>query len=174
MLRSTNVVIFVCWAACGSVLLSGCGVSRASQLSPSALVASGPEVEEEVELARLMGEAQRHCAKLGYSIEGRNLPLSQFYLHELEEVFGEVFVLKEHDGMPIGDPAAVIMRPLLVDLQERMPEASWPQTEASYRSLIAGCNRCHTATEHPFIEILPATGPALFNQRFAAKTDAAD
>jgi len=174
MLRSKRVVIWVCWVACGTLGLSGCGVSRASQPDPSALIPSGPGVEEEVELARLMGEAQLHSAKLGYSIEGRNLPLAQFYLRELEEVFGEVFALEEHDEMPIGDPAVVIMQPLLIDLQERMAAADWPQTEASYTSLIAGCNRCHTATEHQYIEIFPATGPAPFNQRFAAKTDTAD
>ncbi len=143
-----------------------------------------PEAPNAVELAGLMGEMQRHSAKLGYSITGRNKPLAQFYLHEIEEVLGELLTVESHDGMPIAHPAQVILNPALLTLEEQIgqeedhaqeenPEPNapvdWPRAWKSYEALIGACNRCHQATEHGFIEILPARGVAPYNQRFSVE-----
>lgn len=116
-----------------------------------------------------MGELQRHSAKLGYAIDGRNRELAEFYLEEVEEALATVERIPAHDGMPIGHPASVILRPLLPPLESDLETADWLAAGAAYGALIEGCNRCHTATEHAFIEILPPAGPPPYNQRFAAE-----
>lgn len=166
--RTLPLAAFGGWVALlSSACLAACaGPSSSEGLAGPTSALHSTAAGREVELASLMGELQRHSAKLGYSIAGSNGPLAEFYLHELEEVLEKVYELEEHDGMPIGAPAGVIMRQLVIDLDERLDSAEWPSAERSYRALIAGCNRCHTATEHAFLEILPATGSAPFNQRF--------
>ena len=149
--------------------LSGCAPTHEAG---GATVEPPPEAEAEVELATLMGEMQRHSAKLGYSLEGGNRPLANFYLHEIEEVLGELMEVEEHEGMPIAQPSGVIMVPVIEALEAGLTgEMAWAELGESYRLLIDGCNRCHLATEHGFIEILPATGEPPFNQRFEPKPE---
>jgi len=122
--------------------------------------------EEEYELAPLMGELQRHSAKLGYSIEAQNGPLAAFYVAELKEMLDEIEAIDTHDGMPIGKPTEVIMRGPVGAVEKTVAAADWTASASAYGEVITACNRCHLATQHGFIEILPATGPAPFNQRF--------
>ncbi len=131
-----------------------------------------PEVSEapvEIELASLMGEMQRHSAKLGFAIAGGNRPLATFYLHEIDEVLEELMTVEEHDGMPIAKPSRVILLPEVEALAVGLSgEVAWPELTEGYHKVIDACNRCHLATEHGFIEILPAAGEPPFNQRFEA------
>lgn len=120
----------------------------------------------EVELAPLMGQMQRHAAKLGHSVDARNAPLTSFYLEEIEEALSELRNVVEHDGLPIGEPAGIILAPLLEPLAEIVAAGDWDRADAGYTALIDGCNRCHAATEHEFIVILEPTGEPDFNQAF--------
>ena len=122
--------------------------------------------EEEVELAGYMGELQRFSQKLGFAIHGKNQKLSDFYLHEIEEVLGELKEIKEHEGMPIADSVQVIMTPLVSELSQYIHASNWKKSSKSYLEVIEGCNRCHSATEHEFIKILPSRGKSPFNQDF--------
>ena len=154
----------------------GCGVAETqsgSEAAGASLAVETPEEEEVVELAVLMGEMHRHSAKLGYSIEGRNLPLVEFYLHELEEVLAEVQTVETYEGMPIAHPAEVILGAAMESLEEVLDGASgdaaavdWGAAWAGYEATITSCNRCHLATEHGFVHILPAQGEPPFNQCF--------
>ena len=147
-----------------SALALACGAGAGSTGG-----AVSAEAAEAVELATIMGELQRHSAKLGYAIAGRNRELAEFYLEEVEEALATVERIPAHDGMPIAHPASVILRPLLLPIESDLETADWLAAGAAYGALIEGCNRCHTATEHAFIEILPPAGPPPYNQRFAAE-----
>ncbi len=126
-----------------------------------------PAAPVDIELATLMGQLQRHSAKLGYAINGHNRPLATFYLEEIDEVLEELMTVEEDDGMPIAHPAGVILAPVLETLENNLAtEVPWPEITGQYQLMIEACNRCHLATEHGFIEILPATGEPPFNQRF--------
>lgn len=152
--------------------LIGCNPSPLSG-GPADADSAQAGAKEEVELAPIMGQMQRHSAKLGYAIHGHNHPLATFYLEELAETLDLVRAVPMHDGMPIGHPAQVILIPALETLATALEGESWPDTWSAYKATIDACNRCHVATEHAFIEILPADGPAPYNQRFAA-ADPAD
>ena len=62
----------------------------------------------------------------------------------------------------------VIMDPTLPPLRQALDAADWPAAGEAYRTMIQACNRCHAASEHEYLIIEPATGPAPYNQRFAA------
>lgn len=128
--------------------------------------------EEEVELAVVMGEIQRHSAKLGYAIQGENRELARFYLEETGEALESVRELESWEGMPIAHPLGVILDPLLPPLERAVDASDWATAGQAYEALIDGCNRCHTATKHGFIVILPAQGDPPYNQRFTPPDDA--
>lgn len=126
---------------------------------------------ESIDLAQAMGELQRHSHKLGLSIQARNLPLADFYLHELEEVLEDIEKVPEYDGFPIADLSRAMMTPLMDELEAGAKAGDWPRVERGYHALIAGCNQCHVATDHAFIVMLPGTGPSPFNQQFEEVLD---
>jgi hypothetical protein len=103
------------------------------------------------------------------------MPLVDFYLHEVEEVLADLKAVEEYEGMPIAHPAKVILQTALDALEtslESSPTAEdidWGAAWAGYEGAIEACNRCHMATEHGFIKILPATGEPPYNQNFAAE-----
>ncbi|MEM7354326.1 MAG: hypothetical protein AAF657_26205, partial [Acidobacteriota bacterium] len=73
----------------GALVLFATGC-KPSQATPAATATEALEpATETVELATLMGDMQRHSAKLGFAIQGKNQPLAQFYLEELHEVLEE-------------------------------------------------------------------------------------
>ena len=121
------------------------------------------------DLAATMGEMQRQSMKLGYAIQGRNQPLAAFYLHEVEEVLNSLEQIEHHEEMPIAQPARTILRPLLPPLSESIGNSDWDAASTGYASLVHGCNRCHTATEHEFVVVTVPTGPPPFNQSFTPK-----
>lgn len=124
---------------------------------------------ESVELAILMGELQRHGTKLGFAIRGENRQLADFYLTEVGEVLDELIEVRENEGLPIGATARIIMPPLVGQLRENLAADSWPHSRTAYGHLIDGCNRCHAATEHEYIDILTEPGDSGFAQRFASQ-----
>ena len=158
-------------AILGSLLISwGCGQADGVTEVPQEIAAAEDPVE--IELSSLMGEMQRHSAKLGFAITGHNRLLATFYLKEIHEVIEELMTVDEHDGMPIAKPSGVILLPAIETLAAALStEADWEEVTENYNVLITACNRCHLATEHGFIEILPATGEPPFNQRFEAVAD---
>ena len=146
--------------------IAGCATEQVSGTEEPATTPEAPA--ETIELAKLMGDMQRHSVKLGFAIQGENQPLAEFYLHELHEVLEELEAVEEHEGMPIGGPAKVILDPALAELDARLDAASWGDAWTAYEATIEACNRCHLATEHDFIRILPASGTPPFNQVFTA------
>ncbi len=135
----------------GFLLLAGLGCS-----SP----------EEPPELAMVMGGLQRFAEKLGYAIEADNRPLSDFYLHEVTETIEAIQSIETYDGVVIAQPSRVIMPLLLERLRKELSDGDWALAWGAYEDLIDGCNRCHAATEHEFLEILPSSGQAPYSQRF--------
>ena len=129
-----------------------------------------PPAAAEPELAVLMGELQRHSAKLGYAIAGRNRPLAAFYLAESEEALEAVRAVESWEGMPIAHPLGAIVDPLLPPLVAAVEAERWEAADGAYRVFLDGCNRCHAATEHEFLIVTPPAGPAPYNQRFDAPT----
>ena len=149
-------------ACCGVVALglAGCQPSAAPAHAEGG-------VSVEVDLAPLMAEFQRHSAKLGFAVAAHNQPLARFYVKELREVLDEVEKVKEDEGIPIADTARVILPEPLGRLDHSLGTADWPRAWSDYEAVIAGCNRCHAATGHEYVKIVPARDPSTWNQDFS-------
>jgi hypothetical protein len=129
--------------------------------------ARGPSVEPE--LAASMGELQHHTHKLTLSIQAENPALAEFYLDEVEEVVRQIEQLfPYHDGHRVADLARAALGPRLAPLRGAVESSSWHQARAALSGLISGCNDCHAATGHDFIQIeLTSANP--FNQSFGSQ-----
>lgn len=131
--------------------------------------ADAVEEPEEIELAEPMAHLQRHSAKLGYALHARNARLADFYLTETEEALEDLRRVESYEGFPVARETGIIVDPTLPPLRGALAERDWPAADAAYEALIDACNRCHAASEHEYLVIEPARGPAPFNQRFAGE-----
>ena len=143
-----------------------CLLLAASCTQPSRSHDAGEPEHPDVELSVLMGEIQRHSAKLGYSIAANNQKLAEFYLTETEEVLDEVRQIEIYEGFPIREALEKILDPILPGLEQAIAEEEWTASWDAYVQLVDGCNRCHAATEHEFLVVLPAEGEPPYLQRF--------
>jgi hypothetical protein len=121
------------------------------------------------ELALYMNDMQRYSDKLGYSLEAKNDRLAMFYLEELEETLDALLDVDEVEGIPIAESIEAIMDPLIGQLAESLRNEDWKGGRVHYEALVDGCNRCHAATEHEFIRVIPAngSGKGKYNQIFS-------
>jgi hypothetical protein len=151
-------------AACSLLVAAGAIVLGACQDSASAARPKGGGAD--VDLAPLMSEFQRHSMKLGFAIAAHNQRLSRFYVKELRETLAEVEKVKEAEWVPIGATAKVILPEPLDNLDDSLAAGEWSRVDGDYKAVIAGCNRCHAATGHEYIKIVPAHGAPPWNQEF--------
>lgn len=144
------------------VLLLACDPPAVTEKAKASEEASGEE-----ELAPYMGQFQRYTDKLGYSVLAKNKDLAKFYVHEVEEIAAELIEkVPHHDGVPIGSSVRTILSPRIELLEKALEADDWAKAQERYTGLVQGCNACHVATKHAFIEILPASGNSPYNQKF--------
>lgn len=123
--------------------------------------------EPEPELSSLMGDLQRHSHKLGLAVRSKNSKLSNFYIHELEEVLELIQThIPMHDDKPIAEFSRTIMTELINQIETNTAARDWQASLDSYGAVVDGCNRCHAATDHEFIRIIPDPDGLVFNQSF--------
>lgn len=79
---------------------------------PLAALANG-----EAGLADLMAKMQLHSHKLQLSLDQGNLPLADFYAHELGEVIEDVQAIDDYDGKPIGTLTTSMLLPSFEQLE---------------------------------------------------------
>ena len=118
------------------------------------------------ELATLMGNLQRFAHKLTLSIEAENAEAAGFYLAEIKEALAEIeWEVPSHDGIAISPLIQTIARPALGPLDSAITARDWEVAKSGNSGLVDACNRCHAATEHPFLVITVSTENP-FNQNF--------
>ncbi|MEM7282577.1 MAG: hypothetical protein AAF438_13220 [Pseudomonadota bacterium] len=152
---SKNVVIFV---LIGLLAVSQFFLWRATGSTATS------EPEAEPELAAYMGDMQRYLHKLQLAIRAGNVEVAKFYLHELEEVSGEVIDnVGTYEGYAIGSLTQQMLMPEIERLEGSIQ--SGDEAIDSVDRMMGVCNACHVATDHDFIVIdWPRENP--YNQRF--------
>ena len=94
--------------------------------------------------------------------------MTEFYLHELEEVMEEVVDAKIIDE---GNNISTLMETYGLDIVERastqMPGASEEVFAEQYHALIESCNSCHVVGDHKYIKIIEPTLPVADNQNYS-------
>jgi hypothetical protein len=122
-----------------------------------ACLAATPVPGGEPGLAVLMERMQTYTHKLQLSIEARNAPLADFYLHELEETSEFVAENIEHyHDYPVGEMIAQLLLPVIEHLEDAVGEADWAKSDHRFGQLLEACNACHLASGQGAIRIAPA------------------
>lgn len=122
---------------------------------------------EEIELAVLMLRMQTHAGKLHFAAEANNWPLTNFYLHELEEAMEEIEAAHiVEDGHKVSEMAGRFLKPPLEGMEAAAKASDAKDFGLQYDTLVTACNGCHKATEHGFIVIQRPSAPIWTHQRF--------
>lgn len=122
-------------------------------------------------LAVLMERMQTYTHKAQLSVEARNAPLADFYLHELEETAEHIVEhVESYDDYPVGALTREMLLPAIEALEDALEEGDWAETGHRFSALLQSCNDCHVATGHGLIRIVPAAGNP-FAQDFAPRAD---
>lgn len=120
---------------------------------------AAPALGDPPGLAVLMERMQTYTHKVQLSIEARNAPLADFYLHELEETSEFVVENVAHYGdHPVGPLVKEMLLPLIEALEDVVKAGEWEAGDARFTDLIRACNACHLVTGHGYVRIAPASG----------------
>jgi len=134
----------------------------------SSVEAPSHEHHEEHELAVYMQRLQWYSNKLYFAGKSENSRLTEFYLHELEEVMEEVVEAKIIDE---GKNISTMMETYGLSIVERastqMPGAAEEDFLKQYHALTESCNSCHVVSDHKFIKIIEPTLPVADNQKYS-------
>ncbi|MEX0779801.1 MAG: hypothetical protein WD037_08700 [Balneolales bacterium] len=122
---------------------------------------------DEPELHVLMSQMQTHLHKLSLATEASNLRLSEFYLHELEEVM-EVITASdiEYEGNPVSMLTNEMLLPAFEELDQAVDQQDWPLARQRRSAAVQSCNSCHQATGFGEIVITDGVEVNPFNQEF--------
>ncbi|MCB0794344.1 MAG: hypothetical protein KDB88_06370 [Flavobacteriales bacterium] len=112
-------------------------------------------MEEEVELAVMMGRLHHFAMKLHAAGSANDLELARFYHHEMHEVFegledGRIM----DEGKDISALVAQYGRPSLDAMGAHLQEEDSAGFSAMYDGLLQSCNACHAASDHAFIRVV--------------------
>lgn len=121
------------------------------QLQVDAL-AEAPVPQPEVEVAVHMGRIQSHAHKLWAAGTAGNLPLAEFYRHELKEEMAAVAKAGiVDDGVPVSTYMTNLGLPAIDALRDQLRTDGLTDFAPRFNTLIATCNNCHKATGHPYL-----------------------
>lgn len=123
---------------------------------------------EESNLVEHMAGFQYFAQKTYFSIQHKNKPLAEFYLHEMEEILEKVEEVKEFDGFKIGDMSKTLLEPTLKEVDEKVDAGKWEEASKSFDGMIEACNSCHESVNKKYIHITkPKVNP--FMQSFEVR-----
>lgn len=144
------------------------GDARAQEAAAPGL-RPAPAVEDQPELALLMGDLQRLTHKMALSAHEGNAELAAFYMHESLE---QLQSIQEQSPVYEDQPVALLIERISLPAYEPFKEAVKARPFDRGRMLtaldgvIASCNQCHVTAHHPLIRITRGTEVNPFNQSF--------
>lgn len=107
----------------------------------------------EPDLITQMARLQYFTHKLSLAVVANNLPLAQFYGHELEEVIHQVSQVESYKDYPVGEMAKTTLYPQFLKLESALKREDISHAPRLLGQMIDSCNSCHDMTEHEFIVI---------------------
>jgi hypothetical protein len=118
-------------------------------------------------LHSLMMELQHRHAILWFAGEAENWPLADYFLHEMEELVGDIEALHStYDEVPIADILGDVTVPAVEAMEAAVEAVDLAAFVAAYDQLTMGCNGCHAPADKAAIVIQRPTAPPLTNLRF--------
>lgn len=120
-----------------------------------------------------MGDLQRLTHKMALSAHDGNAELAAFYMHESLE---QLKSIQEQSPVYEDQPIALLIERLALPTYGPFREAVIARPIDRERMLtaldgvVASCNQCHVAAQHPLIRITRGTEVNPFNQSFKPPT----
>jgi signal transduction protein with GAF and PtsI domain len=131
---------------------------------------SSQETNEKIEVAEYMGKLQTYVTKLYFSGINNNIALTEFYLHETEEVMEELVDANAMDeGLNISKLMDTYGESLVESIQKQIKKEGLVNFNNHYTNLINSCNACHIQSGHEFIKIIQPQNNPFVNQDFKTK-----
>ena len=129
----------------------------------------GPAEDEGVpppsrHLGEMMAEVGRRLERSGRSVAAGRWELAAYDVGELEEVFeGEIAVVVTPEDVPldVGKVAAGFARTQLPVLERAIESRDRAAFEQAFAQTAEGCNSCHRAANHGYIEVPTAIGEGI-------------
>ncbi|OAB61443.1 hypothetical protein AY599_04930 [Leptolyngbya valderiana BDU 20041] len=125
-------------------------------LTITAILPSTPtrasEDGEEHGLVENMGAMQYFSHKLVLAIDAGNLPLADFYAHELEETIEAASAIESYGGQAIGALVDSMLEPRFEELEDAL-DSDVDRASAAFDAMVDSCNACHQATGFGLIRI---------------------
>ena len=141
--------------------------SNSEDQKNSIAVSHAEHDDEHFELAIYMSRLQSHFSKLYFAAKANNLPLSKFYVHEINESFETIIDANVvDDGHNISALAKQLGKGPFERFEKNLEENGSKGFDRAYDDLILNCNSCHVMTEHAFIKIMIPASPPVGNQNF--------
>lgn len=143
-------------------------VSTVSALCLSLVMTAPTLAGDGVDLVKHMGTMQYMAHKAGLSIDARNQPLADFYVHEIEEIIEELETVQSFDGHPIGELVESMLLPGFENLEGAVKSGDWEAATQRFDDMLSACNSCHETTAHAYVRIQRSRSNP-FMQSFAAE-----
>lgn len=126
--------------------------------------------EDVPELADAMGQLQTYLHKYALAVEAENHELATFYFHEVR---ASTDYIKEnipgYEGYDIARFMKQFLDPTIEPVENALAERDWEKVRKRTETMVSsGCNSCHNATSHGFIQVTPGYDNNPFNQDFSA------
>ena len=111
-------------------------------------------------LGEMMAEIGRRLERSGRSVQAGRWELAAYDIEELEEVFEDELALfvSADDALDIGKVAALFARTHLPTLEQAITARDRTAFERAFATTTEGCNSCHRAANHPYIEVPSGIG----------------
>ena len=133
--------------------------------------AEGPKraMEDIPELADAMGALQRYTHKYTLALDAKNHELATFYFHEVRAAADGIKKnIPGYEGYDIKRFMKLMLDPTIEPIEKALADRNWEKAREKTIDMIDGCNSCHNATSHGFIQITPGFDNNPYNQDFSA------
>lgn len=115
----------------------------------------------EPSLGDTMTRVQGLFADLYYAADAKNWALASYHLHELEETFERVPVVKpEENGVQLKPLVDIVLGTTIPELEKTVEEKDLGSFLNRYMATISTCNACHVQTGHAYLVVQTPEGPA--------------
>ncbi|TNF35268.1 MAG: hypothetical protein EP315_06160 [Gammaproteobacteria bacterium] len=109
---------------------------------------------DDVSLVKAMGSLQYFAHKTSLSIDSKNIKLTSFYAHEMEEIIEDIGKIEDFKGYPISELVRNKLLPPFEKLEDSIRTGDWKKIDTQFNQLVEGCNLCHTASDHEYVIIV--------------------
>ena len=120
-----------------------------------------------VNLVQEMGQLQKFVNKLYFSSKSKNKALTEFYIHELEEVMENI---QKGDIVKNRQKISTLIESFglksLETYEKNIFKDDFENLDVHYQALTLQCNNCHAVSGYGFIQIQKPTQVFMDNQIF--------